>query len=155
MSKKGKQKKEQLKEYKSASTQFPLIPNITLGPDSFDEETSSDSPDATSANNLEDDKNEIEYPATTAGLTEKYLLSGRYDVPIWRIAFILLAAASMFIFIQDNNSGAFRRGDWWAIIWTIQKCLILSGFIFFLLIMHSISNWFRKIISNKSKTTRQ
>jgi hypothetical protein len=154
MSKNRKQKKEQLKAFKSASTQFPLNPNITLGPESFDEETSSDSPDATSATNLDDDNSEIKYPATTAGLTEKYLLSGKYDVPIWRIAFILLAAASMFIFIQDNDSGALMRGDWWAIIWTIQKCLILSGFIFFLLIMHSISNWVRKMISNKLKTTR-
>jgi len=144
---KHKKKNQEFKSFKPASTQFPLNLNKTLGPESSEEETTAEAQDATSATNLEEEKSETEYPATTAGLTEKYLLSGRHDVPIWRIAFILLAAASMFIFIQDNNSGAFARGDWWAIIWTIQKCLILSGFIFFLLILHSISNWVRKKIN--------
>jgi len=141
---KNKKRKKQLKSVIPASTQFPLDSNKTLGPESSDEETTADSQDSTSASNLEEDKDKVVYPATTASLAEKYLLSGKHNVPIWRIAFILLAAASMWIFIQDNSSGAFARGDWWALVWTIQKCLILSGFIFFLLMLHSISNWVRK-----------
>ena len=129
----------------TAYSGFTINSNKTLGPDSSYDETSSFNPDETSASNIADEEEFPESPHTSAGLAEKYLLSGKYDVPIWRIAFLLLAATSMWIFICDNNAGAFKHpGDWWAIIWTVQKCLAISSLVILLLILHSISNWTRK-----------
>ena len=129
-----------------ASTKLAFDVDKTVGPEGSDDETSAESKDSTSTTNLVDSGNPDDFSHTTASLTEKYLLSGKYDVPIWRMAFLLLAVASMYLFIQDNSSGTLGRGDWWAIIWTIQKCMILSGFIFFLLLLHSFTNWIRKKI---------
>jgi hypothetical protein len=143
----SKRKKKQLRAPSAATAYsgFTINENRTLGPEASYEETTSLNPDATSSSNLADEEESPEVSHTSASLAEKYLLSGKYDVPIWRIAFLLLAATSMWIFIKDNDGGAFRQqGDWWAIIWTAQKCLSISGFVFLLLVLHSFTNWVRK-----------
>ena len=55
----------------------------------------------------------------------------------------------MWLFIQDNGAGAFKQGDWWSLVWTLQKCLVLSGFVSLLLIWHSLSNFIRKKKANR------
>jgi len=122
---------------------FTINQNKTMGPDASYEETVADYRDSTTSSNLGEEEPE-NYSRTTAGLTEKYLLSGKYDVPIWRVAFVLLAAASMWVFIQDNSAGSFKPGDWWSLVWSIQKCAMLWAFIVLVLLFHSMTNWIRK-----------
>ena len=141
-----KKKRYLRKTHPSSSSNFPFDQNRTIGPDDLYDEPILVDKDATTASNLVDDVDPIHYSSTTAGLTDKYFLSGKYDIPIWRLVFLLLAVAFIWIFIQDNNSGAFKQGDFWAIIWTIQKCVILFFFIFLLLLFHSFTNYLCKRI---------
>ena len=81
----GKRKR---KEIRSASTvtdysEFTINQNKTLGPEASLEATTSQYSDATGASNLADEEEPVEYAPSTAGLAEKYLLSGNFDVPIW------------------------------------------------------------------------
>jgi hypothetical protein len=132
-----------------ASSSLSIHPNATLGPETPDEPPTSAAyfRDATSSANYGEEEREANYAESYAALLDKHLFSGKRQLPVSQIAFILLALAIGWIFIQDNSSGVFKQNDWSAIWWTIKKCLALA-LVFFVLflsqfIFNKILSWIR------------
>jgi hypothetical protein len=147
----GKRKKRKAQDLvrPPASSEETIHANATLGPEASEEPSTLARyfPDATSNSNLAEEEAEESYAGSYAALLDKHLFSGKRQLPVSQIAFILLALAIGWIFIQDNSSGTFKLNDWSAIFWTIQKCLVLAGVFFVLFlaqfVLNKILNWFR------------
>lgn len=135
-----------------ASSSLIIHPNATLGPDASDEPSTSARyfSDGTSSANLGQEEHEESYAVSYPELLDKHLFSGKRQLPVSQIAFILLALAIGWIFIQDNSSGTFKQDDWSAIWWTIKKCLALAGVFLVLFLAQFVLNKILSWIKHRS-----
>lgn len=148
----GKKKKRKAQEIlrPPASSEETIHANATLGPEASEEPSTVARyfPDATTSSDLSEEEPDESFAGSYAALLDKHLFSGKRQLPVSQIAFILLALAIGWIFIQDNSSGFFKLDDWSAIIWTIKKCLVLAAVFFVLFlaqfVLNKILNWFKK-----------
>ncbi len=122
--------------YLQTSSQLSIRTNETMTPERAD-----DVPtgalyliDSTSASEIIDEEGMQRLADSPSALVDKYLLSGKYNVPILKISFLILLLASAGIFIQDNGNGTLKVGNWDLIFWTIAKIIVLA-FLFFLFLL--------------------
>jgi|GEM_PF-3308508 len=147
----GKRKKNraQVTVHLPASSESILHTEATVGAETFDEPITAARyfNDATSATNIEEEETKESYAGSYAALIDKHLFSGKRQLPVSQIAFILLAIAIGWIFIQDNSKGLFDQNNWSAIFWTFKKCLVLACVFFILFLIQFILNktilWFK------------
>lgn len=150
MGKKRKRKNQDLTR-SPASSEGMIHADATLGPEASEEPSTVARyfADATSTSNPAENDAEETYAGSYAALLDKHLFSGKRQLPVSQIAFILLAVAIGWIFIQDNSSGAFKLDDWSAIFWTIQKCIALAAVFFVLFLAQFVLNKFLSWIRNR------